>query len=253
MNFSPRDFLDILLVALVVYYGYRLVRQSRAVPILGGVAIFLALTFVSHRAQLETLSWLFDSISAYFVIGILVVLQPELRRLFYQIGQARWYRTLIQVQQVPVDEIISACKQISESRSGALLAIVNKVGLRQYSESGVQVAGRVSRELLSAIFFGKNPLHDGAVILEGQNVLAAACYLPMSTSTEIKRSYGARHRAALGLSEDSDALVIVVSETNGRISLAFLGEVRENIDPARLRKILVAFNQNRLSDEWKNL
>ncbi|HNA80270.1 MAG TPA: diadenylate cyclase CdaA [Turneriella sp.] len=253
MNFSPRDLLDILLVTLVVYYGYRLVRQSRAVPILGGVAIFLALTFISHRAQLETLSWLFDSISAYFVIGILVVLQPELRRLFYQIGQARWYRTLIQVQQVPVDEITSACKQISENKFGALIAIVSKVGLRQYSESGVQLGGRVSRELLNSIFFGKNPLHDGAVIIEGQNIVAAACYLPMSASNEIKRSYGARHRAALGLSEDSDALVIVVSETNGKIALAFLGEVKENIDQARLRKILIAFNQNQLSEEWKAL
>lgn len=253
MNFSPRDLLDILLVTLVVYYGYRLVRQSRAVPILGGVAIFLALTVISHRAQLETLSWLFDSISAYFVVGILVVLQPELRRLFYQIGQARWYRTLIQVQQVPVDEITSACRQLSESKFGALIAIVNKVGLKQYSESGVPILGRVTRELLHAIFYGKNPLHDGAVIIEGQNVIAAACYLPMSTSNEIKRSYGARHRAALGLSEDSDALVIVVSETNGRIALAFLGEVKENIDQARLRKILIAFNQNRLSEEWRAL
>lgn len=253
MNFSPRDLLDIILVALVVYYGYRLVRQSRAVPILGGVALFLALTFLSHRAQLETLSWLFDSISAYFVIGILVVLQPELRRLFYQIGQARWYRTLIQVQQVPVDEIANACKQMSETRCGALMAIVNKVGLRQYSESGVQIGGRVTRELLSAIFYGKNPLHDGAVVIEGQNIISAACYLPMSTSAEIKRSFGARHRAALGLSEDSDALLIIVSETNGKISLAFLGEMKENIDQARLRKILIAFNQNTLSEEWKQL
>jgi diadenylate cyclase len=253
MNFSPRDLLDILLVTLVIYYGYRLVRQSRAVPILGGVALFLALTFISHRAQLETLSWLFDSISAYFVIGILLVLQPELRRLFYQIGQARWYRTLIQVQQVPVDEIVNACKQLSENKFGALIAIVNKVGLRQYSESGVQISGRVTRELLAAIFFGKNPLHDGAVIIEGQNVVAAACFLPMSTSNEIKRSYGARHRAALGLSEDSDALVIVVSETNGKIALAFLSEMKENIDQARLRKILIAFNENRLSEEWKAL
>jgi len=253
MNFSPRDLLDILLVTLVIYYGYRLVRQSRAIPILGGVAIFLILTFISHRAQLETLSWLFDSISAYFVIGILVVLQPELRRLFYQIGQARWYRTLIQVQQVPVDEIASAVRQLSENKFGALIAIVNKVGLKQYSESGVQISGRVTRELLNSIFFGKNPLHDGAVIIEGQNIVAAACYLPMSTSNDIKRSYGARHRAALGLSEDSDALVIVVSETNGRIALAFLGEIKENIDQARLRKILIAFNQNRLTEAWKTL
>lgn len=253
MNFSPRDLLDILLVTLVIYYGYRLVRQSRAIPILGGVAIFLILTFISHRAQLETLSWLFDSISAYFVIGILVVLQPELRRLFYQIGQARWYRTLIQVQQVPVDEIASAVRQLSENKFGALIAIVNKVGLKQYSESGVQISGRVTRELLNSIFFGKNPLHDGAVIIEGQNIVAAACYLPMSTSNDIKRSYGARHRAALGLSEDSDALVIVVSETNGRIALAFLGEIKENIDQARLRKLLIAFNQNRLTEAWKTL
>lgn len=251
INFSPRDILDIVLVTLVVYYGYRLVRQSRAVPILGGVALFLALTFISHRTQLETLSWLFDSISAYFVIGILVVLQPELRRLFYQIGQARWYRTLIQVQQVPVDEIVTAVKQMSDAKCGAIMAIVNKVGLKQYSESGVQISGRLSREFILSIFYGKNPLHDGAVVIEGQNIIAAACYLPMSTSAEIKRSYGARHRAALGLSEDSDALIVVVSETNGKVSLAFLGEMKEGFDPARLRKILIAFNQNMLVEEWK--
>ncbi len=251
MNFSPRDILDIVLVTLVVYYGYRLVRQSRAVPILGGVALFVALTFLSHRGQLETLSWLFDSISAYFVIAILVVLQPELRRLFYQIGQARWYRTLIQVQQVPVDEIATAVKQMSDAKCGAIMAIVNKVGLKQYSESGVQISGRISREFLVSIFFGKNPLHDGAVVIEGQNIVAAACYLPMSTSAEVKRSYGARHRAALGISEDSDAFVIVVSETNGKVSLSFLGEMKENIDQARLRKFLIAFNQNNLVEEWR--
>lgn len=253
MNFSPKDIIDIILVTLVVYYGYRLVRQSRAVPILGGVALFLALTFLSHRGQLETLSWLFDSISAYFVIAILVVLQPELRRLFYQIGQARWYRTLIQVQQVPVDEIVTAVKQMSDVKCGSIMAIVNKVGLKQYSESGVQITGRISREFLVSIFFGKNPLHDGAVVIEGQNVVAAACYLPMSTSSEVKRSYGARHRAALGISEDSDALVIVVSETNGKVSLAFLGEMKENVDQARLRKLLISFNQNNLVEEWKTL
>lgn len=253
MNFSLRDILDIVLVTLVVYYGYRLVRQSRAVPILGGVALFLVLTFVSHRTQLETLSWLFDSISGYFVIGILVVLQPELRRLFYQIGQARWYRTFIQIQQVPVDEIVSSCKQMSEIKCGALIAIVNKVGLKQFSESGVQINGRASRELLAAIFYGKNPLHDGAVVIEGQTILAAACYLPMSTSGEVKRSYGARHRAALGLSEDSDSLVLVVSETTGKISASFLGDMKENVDQAKLRKLLIAFNQNNIVEEWKKL
>ncbi|MBS0617037.1 MAG: TIGR00159 family protein [Spirochaetes bacterium] len=253
MNFSARNLLDIFLVTLVVYYGYRLVRQSRAVPILGGAALFLALTFVSHRAQLETLSWLFDAMSAYFVIGLLVVLQPELRRLFYQIGQARWYRTLVQVQQVPVDEITTACKQFSDTKTGALIALVHKVGLRQYSEAGVQIQGRMSREILAAIFYGKNPLHDGAVIIEGQNILAAACYLPLSASAAVKRSYGARHRAAMGLSEDSDALTIVVSETNGKISLAFLGEMKEGVDQARLRKILVAFNENDLVSAWREL
>lgn len=253
MSFSLRAAFDILLVTLVVYYGYRLVRQSRAVPILGGVALFLLLSIISHRAQLETLSWLFDSISAYFVIGILVVLQPELRRLFYQIGQAQWYRKLIPVEQVPVDDIVNAVKQMSEAKCGMLIALVHKVGLRQHSETGVQIGARVTRELLVSIFYGKNPLHDGAVIIEGQSLVAAACYLPMSNTTGIKRSFGARHRAALGLSEDSDALLLVVSETNGKITLAFLGELKEGVDLARLRKILVAFNENALSDAWSAL
>ncbi|MBV6493065.1 MAG: Cyclic di-AMP synthase CdaA [Turneriella sp.] len=253
MNFNAKDIFDILLVTLVVYYGYRLIRQSRAVPILGGVALFLALSVLSHRVQLETLSWLFDSISAYFVIAIILVLQPELRRLFYQIGQARWYRTFIRVQQIPVDEIGGAVKQMSDAKCGALIVLVNKVGLKQFAESGVQIAGSVSKELLVSIFYGKNPLHDGAVIIEGGLVNAAACYLPMSTSREVKRAHGARHRAALGLAEDSDALIIVVSETNGKVSLAFLGGMKENIDQARLRKILIAFNQNTLVEEWRAL
>ncbi|HRP70627.1 MAG TPA: DNA integrity scanning protein DisA nucleotide-binding domain protein, partial [Turneriella sp.] len=134
-----------------------------------------------------------------------------------------------------------------------LIVLVHKVGLKQYAESGVQINGLVSKEFLVSIFYGKNPLHDGAVILEGQNVVAAACYLPMSTSRDVKRAHGARHRAALGLSEDSDALVIVISETSGKVTLAFLGEMKENIDPARLRKILIAFNQNNLVDEWRSL
>ena len=251
MNFQLRDLADILLVALVIYYGYRLIRQSRALPILGGIALFLALTFLSHRGQLETLSWLFDAISGYFVIAILVALQPELRRLFYQIGQARWYRSLMQVQQVPVDEILTAVKSMADVKCGALIVIMNKVNLKQYSESGVQMNARISRELLTSIFFGKNPLHDGAVIIDGQMILSAACYLPMSTTAEIKRSYGARHRAALGLSEDSDALIIVVSETNGKINVTYLGEMRENVDSNQLRRYLAAFNQNRLIDEWR--
>lgn len=250
MTLQLRDIADVLLTAFLIYQGFRLFQQTRAIPVIIGVIIFLIFSVGSHFLQLETLSWFFDTISSYFVIAILIILQPELRRLFYRLGQARWYRNFLQVQKISVEEIYQAILNLSDAKIGALLVLVNKTGLRQIAESGITMNAVVSKELLTSVFYEGNPLHDGAVLIEGSVIIAATCYLPLSNSSSLKKTHGARHRAALGISEESDALAIVVSENTGRISAMFLGEMAEGLDSIKIKSLLTAFNSNRLPDEW---
>ncbi len=246
-----RAWVDIALVAFLLYQVYRLVAQSRAVPILIGLLLFILLSPVSRFLRLETLGYIFEIFSNFLVIAVIVTLQPELRRMFYQLGQAGWVRSFMTGYQIPVEEISTAVQTFAEQKTGALLVLVNKTGLKQLSESGIPLHARLSRELLLAIFYEKNPLHDGAVIIEGMTVASAATYLPLSSSTQLKRTHGARHRAGLGITEESDALSIIVSETTGHISCCFLGEMRENVDVNTLKSFLTAFNGNRLNEEWQ--
>ena len=254
MNYTDliKNIFDILLVSIFTYQAYRLLRHSRATPVLIGMAILFTISLISRLLQLETITWLFESVSSYILITVIVILQPELRRMFYQIGQARWYRLLFQAQEVPVDEILQASHQMAEEKTGALLVLVNQIGLRHISEGGIILQSKVTRELLLSIFFGKNPLHDGAVIIEGGQIISAATYLPLSSSTALKKTHGARHRAGLGISEESDALSIIVSEEKGKISLCYMGDLQENIDTIKLKSLLTAFNNDRLDEEWKN-
>lgn len=245
-----KNIIDILLVTVLAYQAYRLLRHSRATPVLIGMAILFIISLFSRLVQLETVTWLFESVSSYILITVIVILQPELRRMFYQIGQARWYRLLFKAQEIPVDEILQASHQLAEEKTGALIVVVNQIGLRHISEGGIMLQGKVSRELLLSIFYGKNPLHDGAVILEGSQLISAATYLPLSSSTKLKKTHGARHRAGLGISEESDALAIIVSEEKGKISLCYMNDLQENIDTIKLKSLLTAFNNDRLDEEW---
>ena len=198
-----RNLIDILLVAYISYHIIRLLRHTRATPVLLGMAILLGLSLVSRLVQLDTLNWIFESVSSYLLIAVIVILQPELRRIFYRLGQTRWYRLLFQTREVPIDEIHSACLQLAEEKTGSLLILINKIGLKHITEGGISLQSKISKELLISIFYGKNPLHDGAVIIEGNLVISAATYLPLSSSNKIKKTQGARHRAGLGISEES--------------------------------------------------
>lgn len=253
IQLRPRDILDILLVTFLLYQLYRLISRSRALPVVWGLLIILMLIPVASILHLETLKWIFDLIADFIIIAVIVSLQPELRRLFYRIGQARWYRSLVPIQQVPVEEISQAVQQLAEEKTGALIVIVNRIGLRQLMEAGIMLRANISRELLLSIFYGENPLHDGAVLIEGNSILSAASYLPMSSSTQLKRTHGARHRAGLGISEESDALVIVVSEEKGYITLAHQGELVEKADISDVKSVLMAFNSSRVEEEWERL
>lgn len=246
-----RDIIDILLVSVFIYNIYKLIRHTRATPVIIGMTILFIISLISRLLKLETVTWIFEGFSAYVLIAIIVILQPELRRLFYRLGETRLYRLLFQTRNVPIEEIQQACQQMMDEKTGALMVIVNHIGLRHLAEGGILLHANLTKELLISIFYGENPLHDGAVVIEGQQVISAATYLPLSTSNQLKKTHGARHRAALGISEESDALAIVVSEEKKKISLCYMGEIRENVDPIKLKSLLTAFNNDRLNNEWQ--
>ncbi|MES0488586.1 MAG: diadenylate cyclase CdaA [Leptospirales bacterium] len=248
-----RNAIDILLVAFITYQIIRLLRHTRATPVFIGLALLLTVSVISRILQLETVNWIFESISGYILIAMIVILQPELRRIFYTIGQTRWYRLLFQTREVPVDEIYQAGMQLSEVKTGALFVLVNKIGLKHISEGGIAIDAKLTKELLVSIFYGQNPLHDGAIIIEGNQILSAATYLPLSNSDQLKKTHGARHRAGLGISEESDCLALVVSEEKGWITACYLGEMKEKVDHVKLKSLLMAFNSDRLSEEWNTL
>ncbi|MDH4199276.1 MAG: diadenylate cyclase CdaA [Spirochaetia bacterium] len=247
-----RDAVDIFLVALFIYYIYKLIRHTRATPVIIGMTILFIVSVFSRLLKLETVTWIFEGFSAYVLIAIIVILQPELRRLFYRLGETRIYRLLFQTRNVPIEEILQACQQMQEEKTGAILVIVNHIGLRHLAEGGIQIQAALSKELLISIFYGENPLHDGAVLIEGQQIISAATYLPLSSSSQLRKTHGSRHRAALGVSEDSDAFCIVVSEQNKKISVCYMGEIKEGIDSVRLKSLLSSFNSDKLTEEWQS-
>lgn len=248
-----KDGVDVLLVTFLIYQAYRLLNHTRAIPVVVGLFFLLGVSLFARFFELETLAWLFENLSNYLVIGAIVILHPELRRMFSRIGQTHWYKSFVPTQQIPVEEIHQATMQMAEDKIGALMVLVQKIGLKQLTEGGIPLEARLGREILVSIFYNGNPLHDGAVIIEGGQVSSAATYLPLSTSSQLKRTHGARHRSGLGISEESDALAIMVSEEKGRVSVAYLGRLRENIDSIQLKSILMAFNANRMSEEWESL
>jgi diadenylate cyclase len=247
-----RNIIDIFLVFLFIYYIYKLIRHTRATPVIIGMTILFVVSIMSKLLKLETVTWIFEGFSAYVLIAIIVILQPELRRLFYRLGETRLYRLLFQTRNVPVEEILQACQQMVDDKTGALIVIVNHIGLRHLAEGGIPLQANLTKELLISIFYGENPLHDGAVIVEGSQIISAATYLPLSTSNRLKKTHGARHRAALGISEESDALCVVVSEQRKKITLCYMGEIRENVDPVKIKSLLTAFNNDRLNNEWQS-
>lgn len=252
-DIHPKDVLDIFLVALILFQVYKLIRKTRAMRVLLGITFLVIFYFAARLLQLQTIVWLFDAFSASVLIAIIVILQPELRRLAYQFGDTTWYRKFMVTRAVPVEEIVMALYQMAEEKIGALIILVNKTSIREHVDGGIVIDGKVSAELLTSIFYDKNPLHDGAVIIEGGVISIAAGYLPLSNSTQLKKTHGARHRAGLGISEESDALVLIASEEKGKVAVAFQGVLKENIDATKLRTLLMEFNNSRLSEGWDTI
>lgn len=233
--------IDILLVALILYFAYLFLRETRAMRILYGLVILILLMLLGRFFNLVLLNWILGFVMTMLVVAIPVVFQPELRAALEKLGRSRF---LTDFGVAPaagdvVEEVLSAVEILSKQKIGALIVIQRKTGLREYVEQGTQIEATVSAELLLSIFFPKSPLHDGAIIIIGNKIVAAGAVLPTSDIASSSK-LGMRHRAGIGITENSDAVAVMVSEETGSISLAAGGYIEKRIGVDRLKNRLVA-------------
>jgi diadenylate cyclase len=229
--------IDILMVAVLVYQVLMVVRGTRAGAILGGMLVMVILYAVAVWAGLEALRSLLAFIVPYLGLAIIVLFQSEIRRTLAQIGRRGWGSARFAAPE-SLHEIVLAAEQLAEQKIGALIVLERDIGLRTFVESGVPLEARISRDLLFSIFQPGLPLHDGAVIVQKDRVAAAACFLPLTTNPALSRHFGTRHRAAIGITEETDCLSIVVSEETGRLSAAAFGELRAGISIGDLAEVI---------------
>ena len=234
------DVLDILLVSLVIYEILKLIRGTRAVQMILGGALIAALFYVSQWAHLEAANWLIRNVAAYLVFAFIVLFQADIRRALSHLGRAPIFRYFAEPESAEesIEEIVVAADALAKQRTGAIIVVERQVGLRSHAEGGIPLDAMVSYDLLVSIFQPSSPLHDGAVIVQGDRIAAAACFLPLTVNPRPGKQYGSRHRAAIGLTEENDAVALVVSEETGRISLAVDGEIEQPADTDVLRQRL---------------
>lgn len=233
------DLVEILVVAFLLYRVLVLIQRTRAMQILLGVVLLAILYAGARLLDFFLIRKILETFFQYGAIGGLVVFQPELRAALARLGQSRMIRVFQRMEGSKVaDEIADAVSRLSRARIGAIIAVEREVGLDEYAETGSAVRARVSAEMLATIFTPNSPLHDGAVLISGGLIRTAGAILPLTQSSVPDRSLGTRHRAALGLSEETDAVVIVVSEETARVSVATGGRLERDVDPEQLRQIL---------------
>jgi len=238
-------FVDICIVSYVVYRFILIIRGTRAVPLINGIIILLFGSYLSYRLGLVTVNWLLQKIILMLAVAVPIVFQPELRRALEQLGRGRFFTRSVsslgeQDIRRLVMEVVRAASILARDKVGGIIVLERETGLEDYVETGVRVDALVSAELLANIFVPNTPLHDGAVIIRGNRMVAAACFLPLTEAPNITPGMGGRHRAALGISEHSDALAVVVSEETGAISLASAGKLIRNLEEATLEEMLTS-------------
>jgi len=233
LNFTA--VIDILLVAFLIYQLFLLVRGRRAAQLLVGVGVFLLVYLLSIRLGLQLLRSILAIIVPYTAFALIVLFQSEIRRALIRIGRRRWLGFGGRLERLEyADEILLAVRELAQRKTGALIVLERDTGLRTFIESGVLLDAQLSRDLLLAVFQPGGVLHDGAVIVQKDRVAAASCFLPLSMNPAISRKLGTRHRAAIGITEDTDCLSIVVSEETGRVSVAVSGELEQDVPLRRL-------------------
>jgi diadenylate cyclase len=236
------DLLDIAIVSILIYEFLKLIRGTRAVQMAAGSLLIVALFYVSTLAPLQTVNWMIRNMLVYVAFAAIVIFQSDIRRALAHFGQAPFFRyfTRQEESEETIEEVIVAATMLSAHKTGAIIAIEREIGLRNYIESGIPLDATMTYDLLVTIFQPGSPLHDGAVILQEDRVAAAACFLPLTVNPRVSRDLGTRHRAAIGLTEESDAVAVVVSEERGQIALALDGGIERDLTADQLRERLRA-------------
>ncbi|ADU28459.1 diadenylate cyclase CdaA [Evansella cellulosilytica] len=262
-NISLLDLLvvviDILLVAYVIYKLINVIRGTRAVQLLKGITVILVVWFLSRQFGFITLEWIMQQAVVYGLLAIIIIFQPELRRALEQIGRGRFFSKGSTAEEEDVkkniEHIVKAANYMGKRRIGALISIEKETGMNDYVETGITMNAHLTSELLINVFIPNTPLHDGAVIIKNNEIMAAGCYLPLSENPFISKELGTRHRAALGVSEVTDSVTLVVSEETGGISVTKNGELHRNLDEDALRTLLendlLNVDQTKSTSRWQ--
>jgi diadenylate cyclase len=235
-----RPILEIAILAVGIYYSFKFVRGTRGAPVVYGfVLLVLGLTVVAYLLHLEVLSWLLRSFVAFAAVAVLIIFQPELRRILAELGTHPFFATSRE-QRENIEVIIQTVERLAEVRIGALIAIEQSINLQEATESGLPVDCEATPEMLETIFFPNNAIHDGGVIIKGDRIAFAACIFPLTQRQDLTASLGTRHRAAIGLTEETDAVVVVVSEETGSISHTYKGHLVRGVSAEQLRAFLTS-------------
>src|SRR5437016_6166535 len=235
-----RPLLEVMILTVGIYYSFRFVRGTRGAPVVTGfLVVLLAFVLVSFLLQLKVLQYLMGAFSAFFALAVLVIFQPELRRMLAELGNLHLFATAHE-QRENTEVIIKTVERLADVRIGALIAIEQSIQLQAAVESGIPVDCEATPEMLETIFFPNNAIHDGGVILKGDRIAFAACIFPLTQRQDLNKSLGTRHRAAIGLSEETDAVVVVVSEETGSISYAYKSQLVRGCTLEQLRAFLTS-------------
>lgn len=242
-NINVSSILDILAVSYLFYKAYMLIRETRAEQLLKGIILIIIFIPISKVLRLEMLYWILSNTITIGVLSFIIIFQPEIRRALEHIGRSAFTdKHILQDEEAMakvIEEIVNAVENLSREKTGALIVIERLTGLGEIINTGTKLDSLVSSALLENIFVVNTPLHDGATIIRNDRIISSGCFLPLTSNNELNRALGTRHRAALGISENSDAIIIVVSEETGTISLAVNGNLTRNYDKARLKDILI--------------
>jgi len=254
------DILEILILSILIYHILTWIKNTKAWNLLKGLVVILVFILIAAIMEMNTIIWIVQNVFSIAVIAIIIVLQPELRRALEELGKKNIMNGLLPIDikssegglfsDRTIREISKACVEMSRVRTGALIVVEQNESLADYQTTGIGVDGLVSSQLLINIFEKNTPLHDGAVIIKGDRVASATCYLPLSENTKLGKELGTRHRAAIGISEVTDSLTLIVSEENGMISVAYQGELKRGLNQEGIEEVLAKI-QNKITEDRK--
>ena len=243
-----QDIVDIAIVSVLIYWIIILIKGTRAVQMIFGLVLIIVAFFISGKVEFLTLHWILSTFLSSIILVIVVIFQHDIRRALTTVGKNPFFTgTSLAEGSHFFEELIMATVSLANKKIGALIVLERKTGLREYIEGGIDLEARVSKELIASIFLPPSPLHDGAMIIRDGKIAAAGCLLPLSMDSEVGNDMGTRHRAAIGLTKETDAVVIVVSEETGAISFVLEGKITRNLDPTALRRILLRLFQSKVT------